>query len=156
MPKKQWILLAVALVLAAVYVCFFTGWFQHREIHISSTSRASLARSRMAGNSAAVAFGLDQEYQLTEIKVVPLAAWQTNPAIVPVWHLVGNRKSTPIKFFLYGENIGGMHPVMSGAEPGPLEDSVTYRLFVSAGSVRGQHDFWIGGKTPEGTNSAGR
>ena len=43
MPKKQWILLAVALVLAAVYVCFFTGWFQHREIHISSTSRASLA-----------------------------------------------------------------------------------------------------------------
>ena len=154
MPRKQWFLLAVALVLAVVYVWHFTDWFQHKDIHISSTARAAFPRFRGGGTSANVAFRLDQEYRLTEVKVVPLAAWQTNPVVVPVWHLVGNHKSTPIEFFLYGENIGGMKPAIPGVKPGPLEDSVTYRLFVSAGSVKGQHDFRIGGKPPEETNSA--
>ena len=156
MPKKQWFLLAVTLVLAVVYVWHFTGWFQHRDIHISSTARAALSRSRTAGTSGTVAFALDQEYQLTEVKVVPLAAWQTNQAVAPIWHLAGERSSTPIKFFLYGDNIGGMQPAIPGAKPGPLENNVTYRLFVSAGSAKGQHDFQIGGKPPEGTGSAGR
>lgn len=156
MPKKQWFLLAVVLVLALVFVFCFTGWFRHKDIHISSTARAAFPRFRGAGTSATVAFGLDREYRITEVKVVPLAAWQTNPAVVPVWHLVGNRRSTPMGFFLYGQDIPGMQPVATGAKPGPLEESVTYRLFVSAGSVRGQHDFWIGGKPPEGTNSAAR
>ncbi len=153
MPRKQWFLLAVALVLAVVYVWHFTDWFQHKNIHISSTSRAALSRFRGGGISATVAFRLEKGYRLTEVKVVPLAAWQANPAVVPVWHLVGNRRSTPMEFFLYGENIGGMQPAVPGAKPGPLEDSVTYRLFVSAGSVKGQHDFWIGGKPPEESNS---
>ena len=39
MPRKQWFLLAVAVVLAVVYVWHFTGWFQHKDIHISSTAR---------------------------------------------------------------------------------------------------------------------
>jgi len=154
MPKKQWFLLAVALLLAVVYIWHFTDWFQHKDIHISSTARAAFPRFRGAGTSATVAFGLNREYRLTEVKVVPLAAWQTNPAVIPVWHLVGNRKSTPTEFFLYGENIGGMKSAIPGVKPGPLEDSVAYRLFVSAGSVKGQHDFQIGGKPPEGTNSA--
>jgi hypothetical protein len=156
MPRKQWFLPAVAVVLAVVHVWHFTGWFKHKDMSIASTSRAALSRFRVAGTSATVAFGLDREYQLTEVKVVPLAAWQTNQSVVPVWHLTGNRKSTPIKIFLYGQNLRGMQPVVSGAKPGPLEDSVTYRLFVSAGSVRGEHDFHVGGKPPEGTNSAGR
>ena len=101
-----------------------------------------------------VAFRLDREYRLTELKVVPLAAWQTNPAVIPVWHLVGNRKSAPIEFFLYGQNIRGMKMAIPGVKPRPLEDSVTYRLFVSAGPVKGQHDFWIGSKPSEETNSA--
>jgi hypothetical protein len=154
MPRKQWFLVTVTLVLAAVYVCFFTGWFQHREIGISSTNRASLARFGIAGSSPAVAFGLNQEYQLTEVKVVPLAAWQTNPAVLPLWHLVGDRKSGPIQFLLYGENIRGMKPAAPGATPEPLEAGVAYRLFVSAGSIKGQHDFWVGHKPPEATNSA--
>ena len=156
MPKKQWFLLAGALALAVVYVWHFTDWFKHKDIHISSTARATLSRFRAAGTSGTVAFALDREYELTEVKVVPLAAWQTNQAVVPVWHLAGERESAPVQFFLYGDNIGGMQPVIPGAKPEPLENNVTYRLFVSAGSVKGQHDFQIGGKPPEGTNSAGR
>jgi hypothetical protein len=144
MTRRQWFLVGFALVLAAVYVCFFTNWFQHKDIRISSTSRTALT------------FGLDREYRLTEVKVVPLAAWQTNPAVMPVWHLTGDRKSEPVKFFLYGENIPGMKTFVPGAIPAPLENNVTYRLFVSAGSTRGQHDFQIGSKPSAGTNSASR
>ena len=154
MPRKQWLLLAVALVLAVIYVGCFTDWFKHKDIGISSTHRPIFSRLSTAGNGASVAFGLDRAYRLTEVKVVPLAAWQTNPAVVPLWHLVGNRKSAPVKIFLYGQNLRGLQPVVPGAKPGPLEDSITYRLFVSAGSVTGHHDFKIGGKPSEGTNSA--
>jgi hypothetical protein len=156
MPKKQWFLLAFALVLAAVYVWGFTDWFRHKDIHISSTGRAALSRFPVPGTAPTVVFALDKEYELTELKVVPLAAWQTNQAAVPVWHLAGESRSAPTKFFLYGENIGGMQPVIPGAKPEPLEKNVTYRLFVSAGSVKGQHDFQIGGKPPEATGSAVR
>jgi len=154
MPRKQWFLLAVALLLVLVYVWYFTGWFQYREIHISSTSRPALSRGSAGGPSANVAFGLDREYRLTELKVVPLAAWQTNPAAMPVWHLVGHAQSAPVKIFLYGRSPRGMQPAVAGAKPEPLEDGIAYRLFVSAGSVKGQHDFWIGGKPAEGTNPA--
>jgi len=156
MPRKQWFLLAVALVLAAAYVCCFTHWFRHEDIQIYSTARAGLPRLAGARSSANVAFGLDQEYRLAEIKVVPLAAWQTNPDVLPLWHLVGNHKSEPIKFFLYGEDIPGMRPDVPGARPEPLETGVAYRLLISAGSVKGQHDFWIGPNPAEGTNSTGR
>ncbi len=155
MTKKQWFLVAFAFALAVVYLCCFTDWFRHKEIRISSTSRASLSRFHSEGMSTAIAFRLDREYELTEVKVVPLLAWQSNPTVVPVWHLVGDRESAPIELFLYGDNIDGMEPAIPGAKPGTLENNVTYRLFVFAGSVKGQHDFWIGGKPPEGTNSAG-
>jgi len=42
------------------------------------------------------------QLQLTEIKVVPLAEWQTNHSVLPLWHLVSNPKSAPIRFFPYG------------------------------------------------------
>jgi hypothetical protein len=156
MTKKQWFLVGFAFALAIVYTGWFTDWFQHRDIRISSISRANLSGPRAAGTSATVAFGLDREYRLIEVKVVPLAVWQTNPAAVPIWHLTSDRKSEPVKFFLYGENIDGMQPVIRGAKPQPLESNVTYRLFVSAGSLKGQHDFWIGSKPSNGTNSASK
>jgi hypothetical protein len=37
-----------------------------------------------------------------------------------------------------------MDPAVEGARPDPLQPGVIYRLFVTAGKVRGQHDFHIG------------
>jgi len=36
-----------------------------------------------------------------------------------------------------------------GAEPQPIQPNVAYRLFVTAGRARGQHDFKIGGSLPD-------
>ncbi len=93
-------------------------------------------------------FGLDRYYRLTDVKVVPLAEWQTNHSVLPLWHLVSDSKSAPTKFFFYGQDIDGMKPFLPGTQPKPLETNVVYRLFLSAGSVNGQHDFQIGGKPP--------
>jgi hypothetical protein len=139
--KKNLVLIAVVLAMAAVYVVFFTDWFQSTPIQISHTSRA-VGRNRDSGEKP-VLFGLDQEYELTEIKVVSLIEWQTNKNAQPLWHLASDGSDT-IQHFSYGENINGMDPVVAGSRAKPLEPGVTYRIFITAGKARGQHDFTSG------------
>ena len=45
--------------------------------------------------------------------------------------------------FFYGQRIPGLKPEVAGAHAQPLQTNVTYRLFVTAGSAKGQHDFEI-------------
>jgi hypothetical protein len=147
MAKKQWMLLAVFVLLAVVYVCAFTHWGRRPAIQISHT-----ANSRQKGvvgprvragaiNTAILTFNFDRPYQFTEIKVVRLADWQTNKSALPLWHLISDSNSVPTKKFSYGVALLGMRPVVSSAWPQPLETNVTYRLFLTAGPVTGQHDF---------------
>ena len=127
----------------AVYVVCFTNWFRPKTIQISKTSRpVRFARSGQA--TTRLIFGLGDYYSLTEIKVVPLAALQTNKLAQPVWHLVSDEGSDDVNLFSYGENINGMDPAVEGARPEPLQPGVTYRLFVAAGKIRGQLDFQLG------------
>jgi hypothetical protein len=101
------------------------------------------ARTGAAANP--MIFNLGDYYSLTEIKVVPLAALQTDKLTHPVWHLVSDEGSDDVDHFIYGQKINGMDPAVEGARPEPLQPGVTYRLFVAAGKTRGQHDFQIGG-----------
>jgi hypothetical protein len=143
MNKKNLILIGIVLVLAGVYAVYFTDWFQPKTIHISQTSRP--VRSARTGSAATqLIFGLGDYYSLTEIKVVPLAALQTDKLAQPVWHLVSDSGSDDVNLFSYGQRINGMDPAVEGARPDPLQPGVIYRLFVTAGKVRGQHDFHIG------------
>ena len=143
MNKKSYTLIAIALVLAGVYVVYFTDWFRPETIRISHTSRpVRFARSGQAATR--LGFGLGGEYELTEIKVVPLAEFQTNNLAQPVWHLVGDPSSDSINLLFYGQKIDGMSPAVAGSRPEPLQPGVTYRLFVAAGKARGQYDFHIG------------
>jgi hypothetical protein len=140
MNKKNFMLVGFALVLAAVYVIYFTDWFRPQTIQIFDTSRP--ARTGAAANP--LIFGLGDYYSLTEIKVVPLAALQTDKLAQPVWHLISDEGSDDVKQFFYGQRIRGMDPAVEGARPDPLQPGVIYRLFVTAGKARGQHDFHIG------------
>ena len=144
MNKKNFMLVGLVLVLAGVYVIYFTDWFRPKTIQISYTSRPFGSGARPGQLALRLSFGLDGDYELTEVKVVPLAALQANPLAQPVWHLVSDSSSDPISHFSYGENISGMDPAVEGTQPQPLQPGVTYRLFVAAGKVKGQHDFRIG------------
>jgi hypothetical protein len=148
MNKKSWILIVIALALAVVYACFFANWFKPGTLQIYHTSRNTRPMMRPRPGTAAagvaaqlVTFGFEREYKLTEIKVIPLKSLQTNQYPEIVWHLVSDSNSVPIKHFNYGQGIRGMKPEVPGVRPQPLQPNVTYRLFVQAGSLKGQHDF---------------
>ncbi len=147
MAKKQWILLAVFGVLVGVYIRAFTDWGRTPVMQIShatdSKPRGAMRqRAKNASvNTVNVRFNLGHPYRLTEVKVVRLAGWQTNKSILPLWHLISDSNSVPTRFFYYGAPIRGMKPIAANIRPEPLETNVTYRLFLTAGSVKGQHDF---------------
>lgn len=145
MSKKQWFLVAITIVLAVIYVRYFTDWFIPKVISISYTERALPSRSRKGPPTILFGFG-GQSYRLSEIEVVPLAAWQTNRTVAPLWHLLANSRSAPVRFFRYGQYLRGMKPALRRERTKPLESNVVYRLFVRAGSVKGHCDFQLGGR----------
>ena len=116
-----------------------------RAFKFSITNRPTRPPGEIGPATNRIFFGLPDDYSLTEVKVVPLAALQTNKLAQPVWHLVSDEGSDDVRQFFYGEKINGMDPAVDGAQPEPLQPGVTYRLFVAAGKVKGQHDFQIGG-----------
>ncbi|MGH7951687.1 MAG: hypothetical protein ACREFE_07180 [Limisphaerales bacterium] len=152
MTKKNLVLIAFALALAVVYIYFFTDWFKSKTIQIVHTERPMIRRFRRGAPISVITFGFDRAYRLNEIKVVPLVAWRTNSAVLPVWHLISDAGSEPLKFFRYGQPVRGMKPSVAGSRAQPLEPNVIYRLLVRAGSIKGRHDFQLGGLPPTATN----
>jgi hypothetical protein len=149
MTKKNCLLLSVVAVLAVVYVAYFTSWFKPENILISHTSRNLRSGLWPAGTMPPLTFVLRRPFEFTEIKVVPLAGWQTNDQVLPLWHLVSDSNSVPVQLFSYGSGIRGMRAAVAGTRAQPLETNVTYRLFITAGKLKGRHDFEIGGRPPE-------
>jgi hypothetical protein len=141
--KKLWLVL-VAIALVSVYAIWFADWFHGPEIKIFHTNRnlrPNLRRGPAGGALPSLIFGVNRPVRITDVKVVPLAAFETNKSALPVWHLISDSNSVPVKTFFYGQGIGGMRPAIKGVRPEPLETNVTYRLFVTAGKVKGEHDF---------------
>jgi hypothetical protein len=146
MTKKNIIVLTVTfLAVAGVYFYLYKDYFATPNIQIlhSIRPRPSHRGGPITGDSPEViAFALGREYKLTSIKVIPVSAL-TNKYPPSVWELTSKSNSIPLKAFVYGGKIKGMHPPVKGAEPDPLVPNVPYRLFVEAGSVKGEHDFKI-------------
>jgi len=121
-----------------VYAVCFTDWFKPKMLAINYTVRNQPQR---AGARPVLMFILNAEVEFTEIKVVPLAGLETNKNIVPVWHLVSDSNSVPLKVFPYGQMIHGMRPAIKGVRAEPLESNVPYRLCITAGKIKGARDF---------------
>jgi hypothetical protein len=144
MTKKNWLLIGVALVLCAVYAVFFTDWFKSKHMQIFHTTRAMRVRVKDKVNLVPqLIFGLNRQFKLTEITVVPLAEYETNNRVLPVWHLVTDSNSVPVKSFNYGQPLRGMRSAVAGSRPQPLATNVMYRMMISAGATEGQHDFEV-------------
>ena len=150
MTKKNLVLLLFTLGLAVVYAIWFTDWFHPVALRISHTHRDLHPHLQHGNALPGLKFGVNGEFRLTEIKVVPLAGYETNHNVLPLWHLVSDSNSVPVKFFIYGARIRGMRPAPPGSRPQPLTTNVVYRLFVRAGKIAGEHDFQIGPPAPPG------
>jgi hypothetical protein len=151
MTRKEIVLVMFAVFLAGVYLGCFTDWFKEKHIRVEHTVRPNVvvpsrsgAASQLAKPSAyTLIFSLGREYKLKSVKVVPAAEYQANPNVLPLWHLVGDAKSAPTRFIVYGLPLPGMKPMVAYADARPLEPGVEYRLIVEAGRTRGEHDFKI-------------
>jgi hypothetical protein len=143
MTKKNLILLTLAVVLSVVYAVYFTDWFRPKTMQIFHTSRNLnlKPRAQRMGAIPSLIFGVSRQVTLTEIKVVPLARWETNQEVLPIWHLESDSNSVPLKTFFYGQPIKGMRPAIKGTHAELPETNVVYRIFVTAGKIKGQHDF---------------
>ena len=138
---KNWLMLLVPAGLLAVYVICFTDWFRSQNLSIFHVSRKVPARMAAANGPVNLIFGLNRKFNLTEVEVVPLQAYQTNKHVLPLWHLVSDSNSVPIKSFIYGQFIRGLKPAVPGTRPQRLTNNVTYRLLITAGKIKGEHDF---------------
>lgn len=133
--------MGTVFVLLAVYAIFFTNWFQPKTVEIFHTIRNE--RSHQARGTAlpGLMFGLSQKLRLTDIEVVPQADYESNPKVLPLWHMVSDSNSVPVKSFFYGQRIRGLKPAVPGSRARPLATNVTYRLTVHAGKIEGVHEF---------------
>src|SRR5262245_48364461 len=114
MTKQSIVLITVAVVLAGVYVAFFTDWFTKPEIQILPQIRPVL-RSRTAAPQGEVpvypvTFAFDKKYQFTEIRVVAADDEKTNKYPHAVWHMISDSNSIPVKAIQYGAPLRGMKP----------------------------------------------
>jgi hypothetical protein len=147
MTRKQWILIALAVLLGGVSYYLNKDWFATDNIQIFHRSRpggAGIFRRGKRVDSSAVNplfFTFDHKLKLTSLKVIPVHEIETNRYPHAIWHLVSDSNSVPITDLVYGMNIRGMRPAVKGATADPLEPGVKYRLLIEAGSLRAEHDF---------------
>jgi len=145
MTKKTLMLILFAISLATVYAVWFSDWFKPKKVEIYHTNRGLHANPARGNALRNLIFGVRPRTRITELKVVSLAALETNKNALAVWHLVSDSNSVPLKTFFYGERIGGMRPAISGVQAEALETNVSYRMFITAGNAKGQHDFELKG-----------
>jgi hypothetical protein len=153
MSRKNIILILCAVVLAGVYVYFFTDWFAGSDIQVIHTIRPNTMGGRRFGrrdtprpSSHMVSFAFNRRLLLSEVKVIPASDAATNKYPHPIWHLVSDSNSVPTKALIYGMPIRGMRPAVKGAFADPLEPSTAYKLYLECDGGKVEHDF----KTPTG------
>jgi hypothetical protein len=145
MTKNGIVLSIIAVILAAVYVAYFTDWFRKDGIQIIPTVRpgsvSAIPRDPDEAPVHRVSFALDGKYKLTTVKVLVTAELATNKYATPLWHLVSDSNSVPTKSIVYGYPIKGMKPSVPRARPEPLLANVEYTLVLEAGKTRSQTNF---------------
>jgi hypothetical protein len=145
MTKNGILLSILAVILAVCYVSFFTDWFRPDTIQIIPVLRPSRAMTNPKTTEQEqvypVAFNLDAKYQLTSVKVVSAADMATNKYPVPLWYMISDSNSMPVKSIVYGYPIKGMKPAVARARPEQLVPDVEYVLLLEAGKTRAQTNF---------------
>ena len=146
MNKKTIFQIALLILLLGGGIYLVAQFFKPGPIQILCdihSPRENRNNSRVPANPPQfeIAFGFDQKYELTDLKVVARDEWTTNQQAHPLWHLVSESNSVPTKAFFYGQRIQGMHAAVAGARREPLQTNVTYRMLIAAGSRAGECDF---------------
>jgi hypothetical protein len=150
--NRQLSLIALALILAGSYVYFWTDLFKSkRPIQIYAQIRSQMPNSRRSNRTSSdapktpemlpITFTLDDEYRLTELKVVEAEEYKTNKYAHPVWHLISDSSSSPTKGLIYGSKVKGMKPSIPKGRSESLHADTVYLLLIEAGKSHGEVNF---------------
>jgi hypothetical protein len=153
MTKKTGFLIALALLLGGLSVCFNRDRFRSDPIqisHRSMPSRGALARRDRAAAARVepVVFMFSRPLRLTSIRVAMISDGQTNAPPRVLWELAADSRPAPVKSVAYGVTVPGMKPVVKNALPEPLQPGGKYRLWIKAGAFEAEHDFVLARRTP--------
>ena len=140
MSRKQWVLIALVVVLGGLSLYLNLGRLGRETVQIHHRSRPALPAD---GRSVVepIFFAFDRPLKLKSLKVIPVREIETNKYPHPIWHLISNSNSVPTADFAYGVPIEGMRPAVQDATPDPLQPGVKYRLLIEAGALKLEHDF---------------
>lgn len=143
MTKKTVILISTAVLLGASYFYFFSDRFNQASIQIIPQIRPSRPMKSLVPDVSVypVSFTFDKEYRFTSVKVVTVAEAKNTKFPIPVWHLISDSNSVPLRGLQYGVAPRGMKPATPNLRPEPLLPKVAYRLLVQAGKLKGEIDF---------------
>jgi hypothetical protein len=142
MTKKNLLQIAFVVLLGGICLYLYRDRFGAPPIQISHRSlgqRGAQFRQLKDSATEAVVFLLNRPVILTSVKVFPVKDLASNTQ--PIWEMVADTHPFPVQDFAYGLDIPGMHPAVPGAVPGPLEPGVPYRVLITAGHDKAQHDF---------------
>jgi hypothetical protein len=154
MARKQWMLIALAVVLGGFALYLNRDWFAGDDIQIQYRSRPARGdvsrrnRPLTSPETDPVFFAFDRKLKLTSLKVIPVREIETNKYPHPIFYLVSDSNSVPVAEWSYAWPIRGMRPAVKGATPDPLEPGVPYRLIIEAGKRKAEHDFVPKPRTP--------
>jgi hypothetical protein len=138
MRKRETIWIIVLLVVGLAYYHFFGGRKQKPLIILASWHPAFTH----GVPDYAMYFTLNDDFKLTGLKVVPLDDdGKVNPATSPVWNLISDSNSAPVRAFSYGQHIHGMKSALPNVKPDPLVSGEVYRIVLTAGNISGSKDF---------------
>ena len=152
MTKKELSLVALVVLMAGVYVFFFSGWFKDKPVNIHHTVRPIIEYQRRSATPPppgprkqyySVTFALEGDMRFNDVKVVNASEIATNKYAHPIWELVSEKGSEPTQGFTYGGPIPGMTPKVRDATPDPVESGIRYRLVLQSGKKIFTHDFSI-------------
>ena len=150
MTKNSWTLIALAVVLAALYVFQFADLRGGPRIQINVSSRPFMPNAG-PDDVLPILFGFDRDLAITALRVTPLSLLTNRPLgsadVKPVWQLRGKAASEPVRGFRYGDPIAQTEVA---AGPEKLIPAIGYRLEIEAGKLRGAIDFVPQAALPSG------
>lgn len=150
--KLLFVLLALALVAAVFFLS--KDWFRKDEIQIGFTirpNRLSERQQRRLGPALkdptyTVCFFFDRKCKLESLRVVNADELKTNRFARPLWALVSDSNSIPVKTIIYGVPVRGMRTEVRGAQADILQPGIPYRLLVRTTKQEAHYDFTLGAK----------
>jgi len=150
MKDKIIIFSLLGVILLTLYLTLFSGC---KEEPLQITSKLRPVRRGTAVERGMtplydVTFGFNKKYRVTSVKVVSAQDLSTNKHPRVLWHIVEDGKSSPVKAISYGKPARGMKPVVPDLQPEPLEADQEYVVFIEAGGIKAQTNFFARARLP--------